>query len=252
MEIPEMGSYDEIAMAHQRLTAAPKTPSGHANMYGGIKWAFPGDVNPTYSSAIMRAVNCQLRWDSPLVTKELSVIFRDPVDSEIMDWVNETREATVRMVKANWEVTKEMEIAAYGPDKDNNVPDRSFFNNQGVHPPRETEWWAYDGQVEMTTALEQFRRQLSTSREESVLRETTDTPLQTPRRGSMRSSTGSLTPASQLSDLSRRGGSPMDIDEPSGGNGSSSHRRTSSRVQQLKYETSTGSPVKGKGKGRQQ
>ncbi|KAF1937909.1 hypothetical protein EJ02DRAFT_355705, partial [Clathrospora elynae] len=75
MEVPGMGSYAEIATAHQQLTAAPTSPSGHPNQYGGIKWAFPADVNPVYSSSISRAVNCQLRWDSPLVQAELQALF---------------------------------------------------------------------------------------------------------------------------------------------------------------------------------
>jgi hypothetical protein len=101
MEIPEMGSYAEIAMAHLQLTAAPKTPSGHANMYGGIKWAFPGDVGPIFSSPISRAINCQVRWDSGAVQTELERLFSVPNKKTIDDWVHATRQETVKMVKAH-------------------------------------------------------------------------------------------------------------------------------------------------------
>jgi hypothetical protein len=37
IEILEIGSYDEIAIVHHKLTAALKTLLGHANMYGGVK-----------------------------------------------------------------------------------------------------------------------------------------------------------------------------------------------------------------------
>jgi hypothetical protein len=253
MEIPEMGSYDEIAMAHQKLTAAPKTPSGHANMYGGIKWAFPGDVNPTYTSPIVRAVNCQLRWDSPLVISELRELFSNPSYKPIMSWIWRTREATVNMLKAHWEITKQMERDAYGPDEEHGVPDRSFFSNRGKHPARGAEWWEYDGEVDMTTALDQLRQELSMSREEAVFRDETGTPLRTPQHGQSprQRGTGSLTPTSQLSDISHREGSPMDVDEEEDG-AMASHQRRSSRIEQLRneWEVSTGSPQKGKGKGR--
>ncbi|OAK93360.1 hypothetical protein IQ06DRAFT_178379, partial [Phaeosphaeriaceae sp. SRC1lsM3a] len=113
MEIPEMGSYQEIAAAHQNLTAAPRTPSGHANMYGGIKWAFPGDVQPIYSSAISRAVNCQLPWNSPLVQHELDTYLVRPNPAKLRQWITDTRLDTTRMVKRHWEITKAMEKAAF-------------------------------------------------------------------------------------------------------------------------------------------
>jgi hypothetical protein len=250
MEIPEMGSYDEIAMSHHKLTAAPKTPSGHANMYGGVKWAFPGDVNPVYTSPIVRAVNCQLRWNSPSVLNELRELFAEPNYDEIMDWIDETRAATVKMIKANWKITKQMERDAYGPDQKLGIPDRSFFSNRGKHPARGAEWWEYDGQVEMTTALDQLRQELSMSQEETVVREETGTPFRTPQSGysPRQRGAGSLTPSSQLSDISRREGSPMDLDERDE-EGLSLNRGTS-RVSQLRneWEPSTGSPQKGKGR----
>jgi hypothetical protein len=272
MEIPEMGSYAEIALAHQQLTAAPKSPSGHANKYGGVKWAFPGDVNPTYKSAIARAINCQLRWNSPLVLKELRQYFAKLDKEEIWHWIWTVREETKKMVKENWELTKEMERAAYGPDDEAGVPDRSFFSNAGKHPERASNWWEYDGQVEMTTALEELRRSMAESREERSNRAESELPS-TPRRDQSRGST--LTPTSQLSNLTdrtRQGGSPMDIDRSgsSAGGGridpdelldhlhggplpAGARTRAMSRVEQMRNEagSSTGSPrARDKGKGR--
>jgi hypothetical protein len=212
MEVPEMGSYAEIAMAHQQLTAAPRTPSGHSNMYGGVKWAFPGDVNPVYSSQISRAVNCQLRWDSPLVIQELKDLFAEPDKDRILKWVRETREKTTEMVKSNWELTKNMETSAYGADNLVGIPDRSFISNRGVHPSRTENWWEYDGQVEQDTALTRLRQEFAMSKEEQVQRLVNNAPLQSPSQSPMSGVTG-LTPTSRLSSISREG-SPMDQDSP--------------------------------------
>ena len=71
MEVPEMGTYEEIALAHKNLTAAPTSPSGHPNVYGGINWPFPADVAPSYTLFIQRAIMCQCKWSNAGVTYEL-------------------------------------------------------------------------------------------------------------------------------------------------------------------------------------
>ncbi|KAH7069660.1 hypothetical protein BKA63DRAFT_421478, partial [Paraphoma chrysanthemicola] len=71
MENPAMGTYRQIAEAHQTLTAAPCTPSGYPNKYGGITWPMPGMTIHRFSSAISRAIHCQERWDSPTVIEEI-------------------------------------------------------------------------------------------------------------------------------------------------------------------------------------
>jgi hypothetical protein len=157
MEMPDMGSYQEIATAFQQCTAAPKTPSGHSNRYGGIKWAFPGDQPPVFTSAISRAVNCQIRWDSPAAQEALADLFYNPNQKKIWNYIQETRKATAKMVKEHWRMCVDMEKRAYGLDKDNDVPNRSFFTNQGAHPARVRNWWDHDGQVEPRTALDQLR-----------------------------------------------------------------------------------------------
>jgi hypothetical protein len=75
-------------------------------------------------------------------------------------------EETKKIVKENWELTKEIERAAYGPDDEAGVLDCSFFSNARKHPERASNWWEYDRQVEMTTALEELRRLIAESREE--------------------------------------------------------------------------------------
>jgi hypothetical protein len=204
MEVPDMGSYQEIATAYQQCTAAPKTPSGHSNRYGGVNWAFPGDIVPHFTSAISRAVNCQLRWDSPLVQEELSNLFAAPDRGEISDWIKKTRADTAAMVKRHWKICIATEKHAYGADDELNIPNRSFFVNKGKHPTRGKEWWEYDGQVEQSTAMSRLRDTYALPADSrSVSREGS--------QAAWRRSSSVLTPTSQLrSDT----GSPMDV-EPS-------------------------------------
>jgi hypothetical protein len=166
MEVPEMGSYADIATAHQQLTAAPTSPSGHPNRYGGVNWAFPADVNPVFSSPISRAVNCQLRWDSPLVQEELVNLFGRMDYEHIEGWIKRTREATTKMVKAHWKIAKRQEERAFGADTERGIPSRSFFENKGRNPPQTAEWWVYDGQVTQATAMDRLRDQISVTQEE--------------------------------------------------------------------------------------
>jgi hypothetical protein len=156
-----------------------------------------------------------------------------------------------------------MERTAYEPDDEARVPDRSFFSNAGKHPERASNWWEYNKQVEITTALEELRQSMAESREEQSNRAESELPS-TPRRDQSRGST--LTPTSQLSNLTnrtRQGGSPIDINrsESSAGGGridpdklldhlhggplpARARTRAMSRVEQMcnEAESLTGSP----------
>jgi hypothetical protein len=74
-----------------------------------------------------------------------------------------------------------MERAAYRPDDEASVLDCSFFSNARKHPERASNWWEYDEQVEMTTALEELRRSMTESREEQSNHTESELPS-TPRR----------------------------------------------------------------------
>lgn len=172
MEMPEMGSYQEIALAHQSLTAAPLTPSGHPNKYGGIKWAFPADVSPEFSSAISKAIHCQLRWDNPAVLAEMEKNLTGSVNSgDLWKWIKEHRANTVAMVKKHWAIAKTMERRAFCEDLAADTPDRSFFSNKGVNPRGGGEWWKYDGQIEQKTAIARWKEEEGTSAEERAVQE---------------------------------------------------------------------------------
>ena len=162
MEIPEMGTYAEIQAAYQSLCAAPKTPSGHPNKYGGVRWPFPGDVTPIYTSPISMAINCQARWDSPLVLNELRDLLTGDISRDkITNYIHTTRVENWKMLTRHWEICKQAERRAFGPDTAAGIPDRSFFSNHGKQPQRGQEWHKYDGQIEQRTALSRLWEELS-------------------------------------------------------------------------------------------
>jgi hypothetical protein len=106
MEVPEMGTYEEIALAHKNLTAAPTSPSGHPNVYGGINWPFPADVAPSYTSFIQKAIMCQCKWSNAGVTYELRNIINSGNRAKIDAFFLQTRKDTIAMVKKHWEIVK--------------------------------------------------------------------------------------------------------------------------------------------------
>lgn len=146
MEVPEMGSYQELAAAHQALRAGPSSPSGHANKFGGVPYAFPGDITPEFSSWIAKAVHCQARYDSYPVLQEIDSILNTMDSKQLQEKIQEVRAANVAMVKKHWLLVQEAEKKAYRADTGLNIPSRSFFANQGRHPAHVAGWEHWDGQ----------------------------------------------------------------------------------------------------------
>jgi hypothetical protein len=223
MENIEMGNYQEVQQAHLNLTMPPTTPSGHGNKYGGTNWPFPGDTPPVYSTAIGKAVNCQVRWDSPAVLCELEKICINSSYDEIRQWIDASRQDAKAALVENWEYTKKIERVAYGSDPGSEVPDRSFFSRDGKHPPRGAEWYKYDGQIDRDTALKRLIELSRVSNEEYAQRRQNGEPLlpkETPFNkfsAGYSSSGSSLTATSQLPSTGRSQGSPMQLDQTPGG-----------------------------------
>jgi hypothetical protein len=74
MEVLEMGTWQDIAMAHVALDAAPRSPSGKPNVYGGIPYRFPASIPLTVPSPLSQALVGRTRWDMPDVVKERNVV----------------------------------------------------------------------------------------------------------------------------------------------------------------------------------
>ena len=99
LEVEEGGQWEELATAHRDLVAPPRTPSGLANMYGRIPFAFPAAVPLTGISPLSDVLVCQRKWDNTNL-----------VNTAIRDW---RRRAAV-LVKEKWEQVQRLERKAFG------------------------------------------------------------------------------------------------------------------------------------------
>lgn len=146
MEVPEMGSYQDLATAHQALRSGPSSPSGHGNKYGGVPYAFPADLPPDFKSWISKAVHCQARYDSFPVLREIDEVLNNMNSAQLQERIQQVRAANIKMVKSNWTSIVEAEKKAYRGDPALRIPDRSFFSNKGKHPVHQQGWEHWDGQ----------------------------------------------------------------------------------------------------------
>ncbi|KAF2726457.1 hypothetical protein EJ04DRAFT_530260 [Polyplosphaeria fusca] len=147
MEFEPMGTYDQLAKAHRNLTAGPKSPSGHPNMYGGISIPFAGATPPVFTSKISQAIHCQILWNSPGVLLELLNLFGpNGTKDGYWDFVTARRKEVAKSVKERWIVCKKFEMAAFG--------DNSFWRKKGPQSSqRDTK----------TSLVEELMKELNTS-----------------------------------------------------------------------------------------
>ncbi|CAI6342544.1 unnamed protein product [Periconia digitata] len=158
MENPRMGTYSEIAESYRSLTAPPRTPSGHPNMYGGIGWAFPGAAPMQYGCEISRALTCQVTWDSPLIRQEIAWLNdRSRTREELLDWIREVRESHESYVRKSWEAAKLQEMEAYGSDDEEEIPERSYFMTGGTFDG-EGDQYEHDQDISPQSAVDALLR----------------------------------------------------------------------------------------------
>jgi hypothetical protein len=113
MEVVEMGSWAEIALAHISLEAAPASPSGKPNAYGGIPYRFPASLPLGITSPLSLALVGRTRWDMPDVVKERNLILGD--DSEAyVNWLQKWRSAAAVAYKTHHDAAAALEQEIYG------------------------------------------------------------------------------------------------------------------------------------------
>jgi hypothetical protein len=202
-----MGSYQELATAHQGLRSGPSSPSGHGNKYGGVPYAFPADVPPEFTSWISKAVHCQARYDSYPVLREIDEVLNKMDSAQLQARIRQVRAANVAMVKAHWNSIIAAEKEAYRADEALSIPDRSFFSNKGKHPPHRKGWEDWDGQKTREDGLakmfhgmsikadephewDTLRVDTSSSSEAATDRNSSPTPAPSKGRASMKAPSG--------------------------------------------------------------
>jgi len=76
LEVVESGTWTDLSIAHRDLEAAPLSPSGLANRYGVIPFAFPAAVELEGLGALSDALVCRRRHDKLTVMAEKDVILK--------------------------------------------------------------------------------------------------------------------------------------------------------------------------------
>jgi hypothetical protein len=160
MENPKMGTYEEICEAHRNLTSMRRTPSGHPNKYGGINWAFPADVHLDYQSWIQKALVGQVNWDNRLVQKEIEYLMSTDQNG-VHKFINKHRNLIVAQIKDLWKLQQTLERQAFAADSSTGAPCRSYFDTNGVPPPRTGEWWKWDSDFTQGDALTHLEDEIS-------------------------------------------------------------------------------------------
>ena len=112
-DIPESGSWSTIASYHRGLEAPKTTPSGQSNSHGYPLKRFPASIPLRHISHISDALVGLIRWDDPMVRKELAVLL-GPNDSASRKLVKKCRKRMIKAYKANMVIIRELEIELYG------------------------------------------------------------------------------------------------------------------------------------------
>ena len=76
LEVAESGTWSDLSVVHRDLIAGQLSPSGLANRYGAITFAFPAVVELNGLGAISDALVARRRHDKPTVVGEKVIILK--------------------------------------------------------------------------------------------------------------------------------------------------------------------------------
>jgi hypothetical protein len=113
METIEQGTWAEIADAHRSLVAAPRSPSGKPNIYGGIPYRFAASLPLILESPLSNALVGRTRWDMPDTVIERNLVLgsnEEAYNNFLHDWRRQASAAYLR----HFQRVRTCEIAAYG------------------------------------------------------------------------------------------------------------------------------------------
>lgn len=112
METIEQGTWSEIADAHRSLRAAPRSPSGKPNVYGGIPYRFPATLPLILNSPLSNALVGRTRWDIPDTVEERDLVLGGDVDAYSV-FLNLWRRDAAKAYLDHFEKTRKLEIKLY-------------------------------------------------------------------------------------------------------------------------------------------
>ena len=113
LEVVESGTCSDLYVAHRDMVAACLSPSGLANQYGAIPFAFPASVRLGGLGDLSDALVCRQRHDMYAVESEKELLLTGSmveVDSYLENW----RKVAVNRVCEAFELVKEGEMKRFG------------------------------------------------------------------------------------------------------------------------------------------
>lgn len=133
MEVLEMGTWQEISVAHVALDAAPRSPSGKPNVYGGIPYRFPASLPLIIPSPLSQALVGRTRWDIPDVMWERDTVLGKDTQ-KYQSWLKQWRRKATVAYRQHFLAVQRLEKELYG--------EKSFFFHRGdtnEAPPADTD-----------------------------------------------------------------------------------------------------------------
>jgi hypothetical protein len=126
LEVAESGTWFDLNAAHRDLTAAQLSPSGLANRYGAIPFAFPAAVELHGLGAISDALVAVRRHDKETVIGEKMIILKGTAEQR-QQYIASWRHRATNVVCEAFETVKEIEMRAFG--------EKSFFYRKSLGLP---------------------------------------------------------------------------------------------------------------------
>jgi hypothetical protein len=109
----ESGTWGELAAAHRDLIPGPTSPSGLANWYATVPYAFPAAVPFTSLSPVSDALIGRRRWDAPDVIEELDLLWYGDRD-EALSHIERHRQKVIVEYRELFGKVKRAEKRVYG------------------------------------------------------------------------------------------------------------------------------------------
>ena len=120
LEMPDAGTYRDVASAHRRLQTNERTPSGLRLERTRVPYRFPAAGHLAGLGPISDALMGRLTWDDPQVVADLGRYFAAGATSEARSgYIDAWRRAAKQQMMAGYQRFRIAEMASYG--------DASFF-----------------------------------------------------------------------------------------------------------------------------
>ena len=129
LEVPESGTWNDLASSHRDLSHAPNTPSGFPNMYGSTKTVFPASIQLLLDEPISNALVGRLAWSSTAVQEQRELLLDPTRVEEAKELINNSRKAASVRALAAFKQMVARERKVFG--------DNSYFKcvEEGIEPP---------------------------------------------------------------------------------------------------------------------